>query len=198
LICYTSHITIKNSTLKDNVSKGITLSSENNDSKPSIQFNNLKIYPTLKLLYQLNSKYNTDRIYKPIFYYNNHYVIEDISLVLTTKKDILFDEPIDKDKNNMLLYLVIVDQDRSEVKPIKANKEECKLIYQSINKDTDNAIIKKYLYKFMKNNSQLEIETGFMKNNNMIYLWKNKSIYTGSKFHIDKLIKEEESIDKYL
>jgi DNA-binding transcriptional regulator WhiA len=196
MICYTSHLTIKNGIIRNDISKGIVLHSEPGDIRPNLSFNNLKIFPSLKLLYTHNI--NKDNIYTAEFSEHENYIINDISLVTTKQHDIIFHESNVKDKDNMLFYLIIINQDNSDIQPIKVDKNDCRLIYQSINKDADNAKIKKYLYKFINNSSMLEININKSKQNNIGYLWKDNLIWTGSVFNLNKMLKEENDIDKYL
>ena len=196
---HTMNLSIIKGVIKQDVSKGITLSTSKGDVRPNLRFNNLKISPLIHLLFKNHKDTNDDknnRIFSASYEQKNHIVIDDISLVLTEKQEIMFDDPAEKDAKNNLLYLIIVEQDKYDIQPV-VKREVTKLIANSREKDADNAVVKRYLFK-LKSETLLEIATGPSKINNIGYYWDGKHVFHGTYHMLEKMIREKKSVRSYL
>jgi len=196
---HTMNLSVIKGVIKQDVSKGITLSTSKGDVRPNLRFNNLKISPLIHLLFknhQTNQNNQNHQIHYASYEQKNNIVIDDISLVLTEKQEIMFDDPLEKDARNKLLYLIIIEQDKYDIQPV-VKREEIKLIANSREKDADNAIVKRYLFK-IKSKTLLEIATGPRKINNVGYYWDGEHVFYGSFHMLEKMIKEKTSIRSYL
>lgn len=186
--------------MKNEVSEGIVLYVESGDIKPNLKFLNRKIYPSLELLHINREKSHHENENLKVFQTRRNdqkqsFLIKDVSLALTNNTEVLLVEPIIADDNHCLFYLVINDQDKHEIKPEKPPKG-IRLIAQSVEKDVNNTVVRKFLYKITVEEI-IEIATG-VKKNHVGYLWLNRKMFYGPTFDLQKIIDEQEQVSSYI